>query len=457
MKRHLIESKQLLRLAVPVFIAQVAQTSMGFVDTVMAGGVSPTDMAAVAVASSVWLPTLLFGLGILMALVPVISQLYGRSKTEDIPFQLQQGIYLALILSIPLMLVLDNAALIVSKMEIEEALSAKSIDYLRTIKWAMPGVLLFTVFKGYCEGLSKTTPAMVIGFIGLAANVPLNWIFVYGKFGMPQLDAVGCAVATVMVYWLMAFALMTYIRLVPSLNKFKPFGEFHKPNLASLTRFFRLGLPVALSMFFEITLFACVAMFLAPLGSTIVASHQIAVNFSSLVFMLPLSIGIAVSIRVSHQIGAGNLDAAKVASHTAIMVGLVFASITATTSILMREKIAMVYNTDPVVVGLAGQLMLLAAIYQLSDATQVIAAGALRGYKDMNAIFVRTFISYWIVGMPTGYILGRTNLVVDAMGPHGFWIGNIIGLTVAAILLGQRLLWIQHSDRAAHLDKLSHR
>ncbi len=443
MQNYLAESKSIIRLALPVLIAQIAQTSMGVVDTVMAGGVSATDMAAVAVASSVWMPTILFGLGILLALVPIIAQMNGSGKQDKIAYQVQQGVFLALLISVPMIFILHNASVIIDLMDIEEALSVKTIGYLDMVKWAIPGFMLFTVFRGYCEGCSYTTPAMVIGFLGLLANIPLNWIFVYGELGAPALGAVGCAVATLIVYWFMAVALFTYIHLVPKLRQLRPFSNWHRPSYVAIKRLFSLGLPVALSMFFEITLFACIAIFLAPLGSIVVASHQIAVNFSSMVFMIPLSIGTAVSIRVGHAMGRRDSDSAKYASISGISIGLLVSAITALLSVIFRENIALLYNDNPEVIILAGHLMLLAAVYQFSDAVQVIAAGALRGYKDMNAIFIRTFIAYWLIGMPTGYILGRTNWVVEPLGASGFWYGTIIGLSVAALLLGQRLYTLQ--------------
>ncbi|WP_413111476.1 MATE family efflux transporter [Thaumasiovibrio sp. DFM-14] len=456
MKDYLTESKHLLRLALPVLLAQVAQTSMGFVDTIMAGGVSATDMAAVAVASSIWLPTMLFGLGVLQAIVPIVAQLFGAGKKEKIRYQVQQGVFLALFLSVPLMLVLYNAAYIVDLMDIEADLSNKTIAYLQIVLWAMPAILLFTALRGYCEGLSFTSPAMFIGFIGLLANIPLNWIFVYGHFGAPALGAAGCAVATLLVYWLMAVCLLAYIKLKPKLNALQPFSHWQQPHFRAQKKLFNLGLPVALAMFFEVTMFACVAIFLAPLGSVTVAAHQIAVNFSSMIFMIPLSLGIAASIRVGHRVGQMHLHGAKITSYSAIAIGFITATVTAILSVIFRHNIALIYNDNPEVLLLAGQLMLMAAIYQISDAVQVIAAGALRGYKDMQAIFVRTFIAYWLIGLPLGYVLGRTDLIVTSMGPYGFWAGTIVGLTVAALLLGQRLHWLQKQD-TSYFDQVMER
>jgi MATE family multidrug resistance protein len=440
------ETRQLLTLAIPVLIASVAQTSMGFVDTVMAGGVSATDMAAVSVASSIWLPAILFGVGLLIALVPIVAQLNGSGKKDKIPFEVQHGFLLALIMSIPIMAILYNAGILIDYMDVEPILAEKTIGYLHAVVYAVPAFLLFQTLRSFAEGLSLTVPGMVIGFIGLMANIPLNWIFVYGKFGFPEMGGVGCGVATAIVYWLMFFSMLVYVLVNKRLKRAGLFEVWYKPQPKAVLRLFKLGFPVAASMFFEVSLFAVIALMISPLGSIIVASHQVAINFSSLIFMLPMSLGVALSIRVGHMLGEQDLVGAKIASHCGLLVGLILSLITAILTIIYREEIALLYTDNADVIVLAGQLLFLAAVYQCSDAIQVVAAGALRGYKDMRAIFIRTFIAYWMLGLPVGYILGMTDWIVEPMGPHGFWIGNIVGLSAAAIMLAMRLRWIQRQS-----------
>lgn len=451
MQNYLKETKAIISLGIPVFIAQLAQTSMGFVDTVMAGGVSATDMAAVAVASSIWLPSILFGIGILMAMTPIIAQLNGSNRQSKIPFQVQQGIYIALFLSIPICIVLFNAGKIIYFMDVDPELAAKTLGYLHAVTWAVPAFLLFQVLRNLAEGMSFTIPAMVIGFIGLGANIPLNWIFVYGKFGAPALGGVGCGVATTIVYWLMLFTMLIYVLVNKRLKRINAFKDFAAPNLLALRRIFKMGLPVAASLFFEVTLFAVVAILIAPLGATIVAAHQVAMNFSSMLFMLPMSLAISVSIRVSHQLGENSVEGAAIAAKLGILIGFSAALITASLTVIFREPIIHLYTDNPEVITIAANLMLIAAIYQCMDSIQVVAAGALRGYKDMRAIFERTFIAYWILGVPVGYILGMTNWIVEPMGVYGFWLGIIIGLSSAAVLLGMRLYWIQKQPREIQL------
>jgi MATE family multidrug resistance protein len=442
MQRYLRETSHLIRLATPVLIASVAQTGMGFVDTVMAGGVSATDMAAVSIAASIWLPSILFGVGVLMALIPVVAQLNGSRQVEKIAPEIQQGIYLAILIALPIILVLIQTPKILEFMKVDTAMSDITAGYIHAVIWAVPAFLLFQNFRSYTDGMSLTKPAMVIGFIGLTLNVPLNYILVYGKLGLPALGGVGCGVATTIVYWVMFGLIASYVFKAKKLKHIGLFDHVYKPNRKELWRLFSLGLPVALAMFFEVTLFAVVAILVAPLGAIVVASHQVAINFSSMIFMLPMSIGAAVSIRVGHKLGEQTTDGAKVSTRVGLIAGLSTAVVTAAFTVLYREQITLLYTDNQEVVLLAGQLLLLAAVYQCTDSVQVIAAGALRGYKDMRAIFVITFFAYWCIGLPVGYLLGLTDIVVPAMGAEGFWYGFIAGLSSAALLLFLRIRWM---------------
>ncbi|UTT84820.1 MATE family efflux transporter [Vibrio pelagius] len=451
MHRYKTEASNLIKLATPVLIASVAQTGMGFVDTVMAGGVSAIDMAAVSIAASIWLPSILFGVGLLMALVPVVAQLNGSGRQQKISFEIQQGAVMALLISVPIIGVLFQTQGILSLMDVEPLMAAKTNGYMHAVMYAVPAFLLFQTLRSFTDGMSLTKPAMVIGFIGLLLNIPLNWMFVYGKLGAPALGGVGCGVATAIVYWVMFALLLGYVMTSNRLAKINLFGQFHKPQLKAQVRLFKLGFPVAAALFFEVTLFAVVALLVAPLGPMIVAAHQVAINFSSLVFMLPMSVGAAVSIRVGHKLGENNTEGAKIATHVGILVGLVMSLGTAFITILFREQIALLYTENQAVITIAMQLLVFAAVYQCTDAIQVIAAGALRGYKDMRSIFNRTFIAYWILGLPLGYILGMTDWIVEPMGAHGFWIGFIIGLSSAALLLGMRLRWMHKQEDTIQL------
>ncbi|MDY4366358.1 MATE family efflux transporter [Pectobacterium brasiliense] len=454
MQQYLTEARKLSALAVPVIIAQVSQTSMGVVDTIMAGAYSATDMAAVAVGTSIWLPAILFGHGLLLALTPVVAQLNGSGRRDRISHQVRQSFFLAAIISVLTMLVLYQGEYAINLMsDSSPELAAKAIGYLHALLWGVPGYLFYQVLRCQCEGLSKTSPGMMIGFIGLLINIPINYIFIHGKFGMPELGGVGCGVATASVYWIMMLLMMLYTRHASWLRDIRLHRPAFRPDIAVLKRLFGLGLPIALALLFEVTLFAVVALLVLPLGVVDVAGHQIALNFSSLMFVLPLSVGVATTIRVGHRLGEGSVENARIAAHTGIMAGVALASCTAIFTTLLREPIALLYNQDPLVVAMASQLMLLAAVYQISDAVQAIGSGVLRGYKDTRSIFYITFTAYWVLGLPSGYLLALTDIIVPRMGPAGFWCGFIIGLTAAAVMMVTRIRFLQRQPAARILAR----
>ncbi len=454
MQKYFVEARQLLALAIPVILAQVAQTAMGFVDTVMAGGYSATDMAAVAIGTSIWLPAILFGHGLLLALTPVVAQLNGSGRRERIAPQVRQGFWLAGFVSVLIMVVLWNAGYIISSMHnIDPLLAEKAVGYLRALLWGAPGYLFFRVARNQCEGLAKTKPGMVMGFIGLLVNIPVNYIFIYGHFGTPELGGVGCGVATASVYWVMFASMLWWVRRARTMRDIRCAERFSGPDFAVLLRLVQLGLPIALALFFEVTLFAVVALLVSPLGIIDVAGHQIALNFSSLMFVLPLSLAAAVTIRVGFRLGQGSTIDAQVSARTGVGVGVCLAVFTAIFTVLMRKQIALLYNDNPEVVTLASHLMLLAAIYQISDSIQVIGSGILRGYKDTRSIFFITFTAYWVLGLPSGYLLALTDMIVPRMGPAGFWCGFIIGLTSAAIMMMLRMRFLQRQPSSIILQR----
>ena len=412
--RFFSNSKNLLKLAYPILIAQLIQNLMGFADTVMAGRVSATDMAAVAVASSVWLPLILTISGLVMALASIISQLSGAKQFDDVAKASYQTAWIAVFFSIIIIILYYIATpMLIDSISMEPELKNLMFDYLGYIVWGGPGYCLYLVLRNYSEGLSFTRPTMIISILGLLINIPANYIFIYGEFGMPALGGAGCGLATAIVYWVMFLGMLAYAYYSKHLKQAPLFTKFYWPQWSEIKVILALGTPIAFSLLFEVSLFAAVAIILIPFGANVVASHQIAINFSGLVFMVPLSLAMAVTIKVGFEVGNKNLEKAKE---------------------LCRYS----------VLELAAGLMFLAALFQFSDAIQVISAGALRGYKDTKSILYITFFSYWVVGLSFGLILGLTDWIAPASGPYGFWIGFISGLTVAAVLLAWRLKVVQN-------------
>jgi len=433
-----------MKLAYPILIAQLVQNLMGFADTVMAGRVSATDMAAVAIASSIWLPLMLTVHGLFMALASIVSQYAGAKNFSDVAKATQQTAWIGIIISVVIIaLFYIIAPLIYDTVTIEDSLKELMFEYLSYIVWGAPGVFLYLVLRNYSEGLSHTKPTMIISLIGLLINIPANYIFIYGEFGAPALGGAGCGIATAIVYWIIFLCTLVYTYQAKALSHAPLFKKLYTPSLSQIKSILSIGVPISLSLLFEVSLFSVVAIILAPLGAEIVASHQIAINFSGLVFMVPLSLAMAVTIKVGFAVGKQNYDEAKALCKYSVYLGLVLAVFTAALTLIFRTEISQIYTNDAGVIKLAASLMFLASLFQFSDAIQVISAGALRGYKDTKAILYITFVSYWIIGLSIGLTLGLTDWLVPKMGANGFWIGFITGLTAAAILLAWRLKVIQ--------------
>ena len=433
------EARSQLLLALPILGGQLAQTANGFVDTVMAGRVSPVDLAAVAVGASVWVPVYLFMTGVLMSATPVLSRKLGAQAYHRINPIAQQGLWLALGLGLLATLALRSMAPVLEWMEVDAALRPKVAGYLNALSWGMPGAAVFLTLRSYTEAMSHTRPVLLISVIGLLINIPSNYVLIYGKFGLPAMGGVGCGWATSLVFWCMALMMGGYIQHHPvyAIARF----NLKKTRFETRTAWyiFRLGLPVGLSIFFEVSIFAMIALLISSLGPTVVAGHQVALNFTGLLFMIPLSLAIATTVRVGHGRGQGNIAAVRLAVRSAMLMTVMIGVTAGSLLFLLRHQVPWLYSNDSDVRAIASSLLLFAALYQLSDAWQVTVSGALRGFEDTTIPMFITLLAYWGIGLPVGYALALTDLLVPAMGPEGFWIGLLCGLSAAAVMLSIRL------------------
>lgn len=458
------EAKRLIRLGIPVYVAQMSNMGMAFVDTVMTGQASAEDMAAVALAGSLWAPVSLFGVGVLLALTPLSAQLVGAGQREGTPHLLRQGMLCSALLAVPLMLIFSMISRHMDFFGLEPRLAELAGGYLRAILWGLPGLFLFVNVRSFLEGYSRTRPAMVIGILGLLLNIPTNYILIYGKLGLPALGAVGCGVATAGCFWFMALCMLFYVRrdedgraLAPLFSPlWRPLPGERRVDWPAILRIFRIGLPGALALLFEVSLFAVSALLLAPLGTVTVAGHQIAMNFSGVLFMVPLSMGITSTIRVGYSLGAGEWVQARLAAWTALILGVSIAGVNALCTTLFRHQIVYIYNNDPAVVALASHLLLFAAAFQVLDAIQAVGIGILRGYNDTRTISIVSFTVYWLVSLPLGYALARTSLLGEPMGAAGFWVSYIVALGLGALCYSARIVHLHGLD-AERLRQQIHR
>jgi len=436
---HFAEGRSLLKLAAPIFASLFAQQALAFVDTVMAGRVSAVDLAGVAVGGSLWIPLLLFLYGVLLAVTPLVAQLYGAGRTAECGPLARRALLVAFPLVLVAMLLLRQAGWVFSLMAVEAPIAAIASDYLKAIAWGLPALACFFVLRNLSEGLGLARPSMLIGLASVPVNVFFNYIFIYGKFGFPALGGVGCGWGSAFTLWFMCGCMLFTIRRVGVYTATHFFDLSRKRGTQGATQILRLGLPIGASLLVESSIFALIALFLAPLGAVAVAAHQITLNYSSLIFMIPLSISSAMTIRVGHAVGRGRFDRARLVSHTGLALTSLIALGTAVCTLLLAGPIAGLYTHDPQLILSVVGLLTLNAIYQLPDALQVGAAASLRGYKDTRVPLLLVVIAYWVISLPLGYTLALTDLWGAPLGARGFWISLIIGLSIAALLLGGRL------------------
>ncbi|MES9858515.1 MAG: MATE family efflux transporter [Sedimenticola sp.] len=434
------EARKLLLLALPLMVSQLAQTGMSFVDTVMAGRHSEVSLAAVAVASSLWIPAFLTLTGILMAVTPIIAHANGARQGEKIKHTVQQGLWLALFSGVGFMLLVRNLGGIFELLQVEPLVLLQAQGYLDAVSWGIPALAAFQVMRSFNEGFHLTRPYMYVSLAALLCNIPLNYIFIYGKLGLPAMGGVGCGWATTLVIWLQLLLLLAHTLFNPTLSRTGWHHHWQLPRLSLFIDILKLGLPLGFTILIEASMFTLIALFIAQLGTTVVAGHQVAMSFASLAFMVPLSLSMAITIRCGYSLGSRRPSRARAIGYMGIAITLCSAALLSAIMLLFPDGIASIYTVNPQVKMLAAELLLLAGIFQFSDALQVSAAGALRGYKDTRFAFVVSVISFWGLGLPLGYTLGLTDFWGEPSGPHGFWSGLIAGLTLASLLLGGRFI-----------------
>lgn len=437
--RTLGEWRTLAILGGPILIAQVAQMANGVIDTVMAGHASAEDLAGVGIGNSLWMPLFLFFMGTLGAQQPIISGYNGARSFDKIVPTVWQGIYLAVIGALIMILLLTNVHPVLSLLNLEPNTARISQGYLNAFAWGIPAMLLMGALRGLTDGLGHTRVIMAFSLLGTLINLPLNYIFIYGKLGMPAMGGIGCGWATALSNGIAAIALLVYLNLSQFFRNVHLLKGWVKPNLDGLGYILKIGLPIGITIFVEVSLFCVIALFLAPLGPVIVAGHQIALNVVSLMFMVPLSIGMALTLRVSFLMGAGAPDTAQLIARSSLIFAVSLSLVFATLLLVFSPQIAALYSNDAEVQAVATQLLGLAAFFQVADIIQVTCISALRGYKDTRIPMFFVLFSFWGVGLTLGYVLTFTDLLLPAMGAAGFWIGLTAGLTSASILLILRL------------------
>lgn len=436
--RHeiLAEARQIARLALPMMVAQIAQVATGFVDTVMAGRVGTDDLAAVSLGASVFITVYVTLMGVVTALNPILSHHLGAGETREFGRDAAQGMWFGLLLgALGALLMLLLEAPLRHALSLPPPVVDKVMLFVTGAAIGMPAAMVHRALHAYASSLGHPKPIMVVSLLALALNIPLNYILIHGLFGLPKMGGAGCGWATGIVFWFNCLALLAYVSWHRHFRDSRILAGLAAPDWGRFAAFFKLGAPIGLSFFVEVSLFSFIALLIAELGTVVVATHQSVLNFSSLIYMLPQSVATALSVRVGHHAGAGDYKSARFISGVGLAIGLAMAGSAMILVLLLREPIMRMYSQDPRVIAMGMTLLLFAAVYQLTDAAQTIASGALRGYKLTAIPMAIHIVSFWVAGLGLGIVLGLTDWIVPRMGIYGFWTALVISLSLAGLLL----------------------
>ncbi len=431
------ELRDTLVLALPLIAGQLSAIGMNVVDTLLAGHYNAHTLASVAVGAGVWSLAIVTGIGVMMSVPPSVAQLAGAQRRAEIGPLFRQALWLALLLGVGLLLFIRYAGpLLFGGFGVDPGIVEDTTKFVRAVAWGAPALTFYFAMRGFSEGLSLTRPTMYFGLFGLFLLAPIGYTLMYGKLGFAPRGAEGSGEATAIVLWVEAAAFALYLHRHRDYRDIAPFGQFDRPRWREIGALLRLGVPMGIALLMESGLFVCTALLIASLGAVTVASHQVALNVASITFMVPLGLAMATTVRVGNAVGRGDQRGMRLAGWAGMTLSLGTQLVASTAMAVFPHAIAQAYTDDIDVAALAAQLLVLAAIFQLSDGIQVTAGGALRGLKDTTMPMIITVLAYWAIGMPVGYWLAFR----QGLGARGMWIGLAAGLTAAAVLLTWRFL-----------------
>ncbi|MUK88799.1 MATE family efflux transporter [Ornithinibacillus sp. L9] len=427
-------------ISLPILITQLSMYLMNFFDTVMSGRAGAEDLAGVAIGSSLWVPIFTGINGILLAITPIIAQLIGANATKDVPKKIQQGMYLATALALTVIIIgafILNP--ILNAMDLEPSVRHIAKFYLITLSTGIIPLFIFNTLRCFIDALGQTRISMIIILISLPINLFFNYVFIFGKLGFPAFGGIGSGIATAISYWLVSVIAIIILKRIRPFQRYNIFSNWVKPAFVEWWEQLKIGIPIGFAIFFETSIFSAVTLLMSVYSTNTIAAHQAAMNFASLLYMIPLSVGMALTIAIGFEVGANRLKDARTYGLIGISGGVFIAIFNGIILLLFDDFVARLYNTNPDVIELTKQFIYFAIFYQLADAFGAPIQGALRGYKDVNTTLVIAFVSFWIIGLPSGWFLAN----YTALEPFGYWVGIIIGLSSGAVALLFRLFQLQ--------------
>jgi MATE family multidrug resistance protein len=422
-----------VKLALPMVLVQVGIMAMGFVDTLMVGHVSGNVLASVALGNIYFFNITIFGTGTLMALDPLVSQAIGARDDRAVSVATQRGAILALAISLVTIIALLPSASVLRGLRQPEAVIGDASAYLTISAIGVVPFFAFVLFRQTLQALGRVAPLVWTIVLSNLLNAALNWVFVYGHFGSPPLEARGSAIATAIARWVMALSLLWLARreLLP---RFRPLVPGLRDRLA-LWSMLKLGAPIGAQQMLEAAAFGAIGLLMGVLGTRELAGHQVAITLAALTFMVPLGVGAAASVRVGRAVGAGDVAGARAAAHAAYICGVGFMCLTALIFLAFPRQLAHMMTNDPAVIALAATLIPVAGIFQIFDGGQAVGAGVLRGFGDTRVPLISMLGGYWLLGLPISAYLGfRTGL-----REVGLWSGFVVSLGAVAVFLLLRI------------------
>ncbi|WP_296381310.1 MATE family efflux transporter [Winogradskyella sp.] len=434
------EFKYNLKLASPVILGMLGHTFVSFVDNVMVGQLGAAELAAVSLGNSFIFIAMSLGIGFSTAITPLVAEADSEQNFTKGKSVFKHGFFLCTVLGLLLFLMLLVAKPLMYVMDQPEEVVELAIPYLDLVAFSLVPLIIFQAFKQFSDGLSLTKYPMYATIVANILNVVINYVLIFGKFGFPEMGIVGAAVGTLISRFVMLFYLWWLLAKRDKSKAYVTNIKFFKLSKQPINKLMNLGMPSAMQMFFEVGIFTAAIWLSGTLGANAQAANQIALNLSSMTFMVAMGLSVAAMIRVGNQKGLKDFKALKRIAESIFLVGFIFAVVFALFFVVFHTMLPDLYVDldDPTnaldtaeVVEIAATLLLAAAVFQISDSLQVITLGALRGLQDVKIPTIITFISYWVIGFPISYFLGKE----EAYGSLGIWLGLLAGLSVAAILL----------------------
>lgn len=425
------EIKKTAQLSVPIVVGQLGQLLMSVVDNIMVGKVGTEALAAAAIANGLFTLVMVVGFGITMAMTPLTAIAFGRGRDKECGVILRQGLILNLLSGFALCgltIVLSESIRFLNQ---PVEIIAPSALYMKVLGISIIPMMVFQSYKQFAEGLSFLRPAMIITIFANLINVFVNWVFIYGNLGAPALGLTGAGLATISSRVFMALLLMIVVMKSQSLKRFDPTLKYRKIDFPMMKKLLAIGIPSGFQYFFEVSAFAASSVMIGWIGATELAAHQVALSLSSISFMVAMGISAAATIRVGNALGKNDVQGVRIVGFSSVFLCVMFMASAGLVFILFRNVLPGLYISEKSVIEIASVLLIIVSFFQISDGTQAVGLGILRGITDMKIPTYFTLAAYWLLGLPSGYILAfKFN-----MGVRGVWYGLLISLTISAILM----------------------